>query len=95
MHKEDRMLTMTPESWTATSHELVTQTRKWAVTMRGLSIGSMKGLLASTPAFGEATTTMLDSATKSHDTFLELWESSAHAAIDQATKLTDNMKPKA
>lgn len=89
------MMTMNTENWAATSHELVTQTRKWAVTMRGMSIGSMKGMLAAAPAVHEATTTMLDTATKTHDQFLELWETSAHSAIDQAAKLTDNMKPKA
>lgn len=86
--------TMNPNVWAKTSREMVTQTRRWAETMRGATLGSMRGVAVNSEVMQETTAPVLDAIITTHDRWLDMWESSAHTAIDQTAKLAENMTPK-
>jgi hypothetical protein len=86
------MTKMTPEGWAQNSHEIVSQTRKWAETLRGISVGSVRGVVSSSQELQESTVPFFDMVSKSHDQMLDMWENGAHAFIDQATKMSSTTK---
>ena len=51
LHKEGKMTTKKTteltENWTRTAKEMVTQSRKWAETARGMTLGPLQGMFAS------------------------------------------------
>ncbi len=83
-------LMMNAASFATTSRELVTQTRRWAVTMRGMTLGPWQGLMANSSHLQQSATGWFDMVNQAHDSMLEQWEMQAHATIDQVAKLTDN-----
>jgi hypothetical protein len=83
--------TLNPETWANTSREMVTQTRRWAETVRGMSINAFQGILAPT-GLAESTKPVIDMMTSAHNQALDLWETSAKAIIDQTAKLTERVE---
>jgi len=95
--EEEKMTTtttttmMTPETWATTSRELVSQTRRWAETVRGMSMNAWQGVLAPT-GLAESAKPMVEMVTTAHNQALDLWEASAKALIDQTVKLTERVE---
>lgn len=73
---------------TQNAREMITQTRRWAVTMRGIALGPWQGALSHSKALQGASNPWFDVFTTAHDQWLDLWEAQANAALDGASIFT-------
>lgn len=71
--------------YTNNAREMITQTRRWAVTMRGIALGPWQGAFSHSKALQDASNPWFDVITTAHDQWLDLWEAQANAALDGAS----------
>jgi len=76
------------QDWNKTTREMVSQTRRWAVTMRGMTLGPWAGLFAHSEVLRTTTSPWFDVVTTTHDQLLDLWEAQVNAALDGASLFT-------
>lgn len=76
------------EDYTENAREMITQTRRWAITMRGIAFGPWQGALSHSKAIKDASNPWFDVFTTAHDQWLDLWEAQANAALEGASFFT-------
>lgn len=79
------------EGWAQAAKEMVSQSRKWAETYRGMTMGPMQGVFATNDTFAAAARPWFEMTYAAHDRWLDMWESQTHAAIDATCRLTENI----
>jgi hypothetical protein len=80
------------ENWTRTAKEMVSQSRKWAETARGMTLGPWQGMFASNDSLAAAVRPWFEMTHAAHDRWLDLWETQTHAAIDATCRLTETVQ---
>lgn len=77
------------DDYTSNAREMISQTRRWVETMRGITFGPWQGAFSNSKMLGDATNPWFQVMTSAHDQWLDLWEAQANAVLDSASLLRD------
>ena len=82
------------QGWAKAAKDMVTQSKSWATTCRGMTMGPWQGLFATNETLAAAARPWFETTSAAHDQMLDMWERQTHAMIDATCQMTDKFSQK-